>query len=174
MLDADADAVRSATELGARALRGDGTDRFALARATSAEVDRIVIALVPDQTAVMSTMLARELCPSAMIVTAVREDAHVPTARRVGADHAVVTAEAAGGALAGALLERRRPSRTPWAIAQRPALASDVGRELRNSDPIAVGLIRDGRRHWGAHAAGLRVAPGDQIVLLRTHTLTES
>ncbi|MGY6651462.1 NAD(P)-binding protein [Amycolatopsis sp. TRM77291] len=81
VLDADADAVRSATELGARALRGDGTDRVALARVASVEVDRIVIALVPDQTAVMSTMLARELCPSAMIVTAVREDAHVPTAR---------------------------------------------------------------------------------------------
>lgn len=174
VLDADADAVRSATELGARALRGDGTDRVAFARAASVEVDRIVIALVPDHTAVMSTMLARELCPSAMIVTAVRENAHVTTARRLGADHAVVTAEAAGSALAGALHQRHRPARTPWAIAQRPARASEVGRELRDSDPTAVGLIRDCRRHWGTHAAGLRVAPGDQIVLLRTHTLTES
>lgn len=174
VVEVDTDAAQRAVDLGVRAILGDATHRFVLAQAISEQVRQVIIAVVPDETAVLTTMVARELCPSATIVTAVREETHLAVVCRLGADHAVVTAEVAGDALAEALLNHRPPASTPWTIDQRPARSSEIGRPMHDCDPHPVGLIRGGRRHWGLDAARLHVAPEDVLVFLRTHTLTEN
>ncbi len=49
----------------------------------------VVVAVGPDATAVLVTMLARDLCPDAKVHTAVRDAEHVAPARRAGADEVV-------------------------------------------------------------------------------------
>jgi voltage-gated potassium channel len=168
VVDRHTTAVEQATDLGARAILGDGTDRHVLAQAVSGQIRHVIVAVVPDDAAVLTTMLARELCPAATIVTAVRDNTHVTFVRRHGADHAVTTSEAAGTALGRALNEQHEPVTSPWTIDQRPVQPSEIGRSLPDCIPTAVGILRGDQRHWGPEAAGLRLVEGDRIVFLRT------
>jgi voltage-gated potassium channel len=169
VVDRDPEAVERATVLGVRTIVGDGTDRHVLARVISEHLRRVVVAVASDEAAVLITMLARELCPSATIVTAVRENAPAVFARR-HADHVITTSEAAGEALGHALREHRPAVTHPWTIEQRPVRQSEIGRPLQDCAPTAIGVARADRRHWGSQAARLRLAEGDHIVLIRTRT----
>jgi voltage-gated potassium channel len=85
-VDVTPEAVQPAGELGVPAILGDGTDRHVLARAVSDQVRQVIVAVTPNETAIMTTMLARELCPSTTIATAVRESPHPAVVRHHGAD----------------------------------------------------------------------------------------
>ncbi|WP_030475069.1 NAD(P)-binding protein [Lentzea albidocapillata] len=180
VVDRRREAIEEATELGAHAVLGDGTNRLVLTQATSGHVLHVVVAVVPDEAAVQATMLARGLWPTATIATAVRSLARVAFVRRHGADHVVTTSESAGTALVHALHKRSglatssppMPSAMPWTVDQRPAQASEVGHELHDCVPTAVGVLRGSRRYWGAEAARLRLAADDQIVVLQSRTPT--
>lgn len=180
VVDTRREAIEEATDLGAHAVLGDGTNRRVLAQATSGHIRHVVIAVVPDDAAVHATMLARELCPTATIATAVRDLAHVTFARRHGADHVVPTSESAGTALVHALHEHSEPalasspmpSAMLWTADQRPVQAAEVGNELHDCAPTAVGVLRGNRRYWGAEAARLPLAKGDQIVILQSRIPT--
>jgi voltage-gated potassium channel len=104
VIDTNTNAIEQATAFGAHTILGDGTHRHVLAQATDAGCIRhVIVAVVPDETALLTTMHARDLCPTATIATALRESAHIPFARRHGADHVINTAEAAGTAMAHAV-----------------------------------------------------------------------
>lgn len=169
VVDTDAQAVERATALGIHAILGDGADRHVFARVISKYVRRVVVAVVPDEAAVLITMLARELCPCATIVAAVRENAHVAFVRR-HADHVITTSEAVGVALGRALREHHPAATHPWTIEQRPVRLPEIGRPLHDCAPTAVGVVRAGQRHWGPQAARLRLVEGDHVVLLMTRT----
>lgn len=176
VIDISREAIKEAIELGAHAVLGDGTNRRVLVQAISGDIRHVVVTVVPDEAAVQATMLARDLCPTATIATAVRDLAHVTYVRRHGADHVVTTAESTGTALVHALNEHPEPALTSspmpsamsWTVDQRPVQASEVGRELHDCAPTAVGVLRGSRRYWGAEAARLRLARGDQIVVLQS------
>lgn len=170
VVDTDMQAVEQATTLGVRAILGDGTHRDVLTQAIFNDVRHVIVAVVPDEAAVLATMLARELCPAATIVTAVRENAHIVFVRRHGADHVITTSEAAGEALGHALREHHPPATHPWTIEQRPARPPEIGRPLRDCAPTAIGVVRADQHYWGPQAARLRLAEGDHIVVLRTRT----
>lgn len=188
VVDTRAKAVEEATELGAHAVLGDGTNRHVLAQAISGDVRHVVVAVVPDDAAVLATMLARDLCPTATIATAVRSLAHITFVRRHGADHVVTTSESTGTALVHALHDHPEPAPTPsptpsampsampstmpWMVDQRPVQTSEVGRALHDCAPTAVGVLRGSQRYWGTEAARLPLATGDQIVVLRPRTPT--
>lgn len=141
-----------------------------LTQAIVNHVRHVIVTVVPDEAAVLATMLARELCPAATIVTAVRENAYIVFVRRHGADHVITTSEAAGEALGHALQDHRRPATYPWTIEQRPVRLPEIGRPLHDCAPTAIGVVRADQHYWGPQAAGLRLAEGDHIVLLRTRT----
>jgi voltage-gated potassium channel len=82
---------------------GDASDHTTLTRIVSAETRFVIVAVSPDETAVMTTMLVRGMCPNVVVVTAVREDDNVDHARRAGANQVVTTSPWAGRALATAL-----------------------------------------------------------------------
>jgi voltage-gated potassium channel len=169
VIDRSSKAIEQAADLGARTILGDGTNRHVLGQAVPGQIRRVIVAVVPDEAAVLTTMLARELWPAATIVTAVRNDVHITVVRRHGADYAVTTSESAGTALAHALNEQHEPVTSPWTIDQRPVQQSEIGRPLHECIPTAVGILRGDQRHWGPEAAGLRLVEGDRIVFLRTH-----
>lgn len=180
VVDTRREAIEEAIALGAHAVLGDGTNRRVLAQATSGHILRVVVAVVPDEAAVQATMLARDLCPIATIATAVRNLTHVKHVRRHGADHVVTTSESTGTALVHALHELPEPAPTPsplpsampWTVDQRPVQVAEVGHELHDCAPSAVGVLRGSRRYWGAEAARLRLARGDQIVVLQSRIPT--
>jgi Trk K+ transport system NAD-binding subunit len=103
------EAVDEVVGHGVRARVGDGTERAVLAPVVGEGTRCVVVAVGPDATAVMVTMLARDLCPTARVRTAVREAEYVAAARRAGADEVISGAEWTGRALAFAVGWQGRP-----------------------------------------------------------------
>lgn len=176
VVDRRPEAVEQAGALGVRGVVGDGTRRGVLVRAISRQVRHVVVAVVPDAAAVLSTMVARDLCPTAVVATAVRDSAHIVFVRRHGADHVVITSEEAGQALGDAVHGRHdeplaRGGVFPWVIDQRSVQPCEVGRSLPDCARTAVGVLRGDQRYWGVDAARLRLSAGDRIVFLRTQPL---
>lgn len=99
VVDVRQDAVEEATALGVRALVGNGTDRAVLTQA-AAGAGRVVVAVEEDATAVLVTMMARDLCPAAKVHTVIRDAEHTEQAKRAGADDVVTPAEWVGRLLA--------------------------------------------------------------------------
>ncbi len=73
VVEVDTEAAQRAVDLGVSTIVGDATHRFVLTPAISGQVRQVIVAVVPDETTVPATMVVRELCASATIVTAVRE-----------------------------------------------------------------------------------------------------
>ncbi|OLF17203.1 hypothetical protein BU204_12460 [Actinophytocola xanthii] len=94
------DVVAEAAHLELRVICGDGTQHATLGRVVTPHTRRVIVTAGPDETAVMITMLARAMSPTATVVTAVRDVDLVPFARRAGADHVLATSDWAGRALA--------------------------------------------------------------------------
>ncbi|MGX7829731.1 NAD-binding protein [Actinokineospora sp. 24-640] len=175
VVDWDAGAVERAGRLGARTVLGDAADCHVIDRAVVGHVDHVVVAVGPDETALLSTIVVRERCPSATIVTAVRHRVHIPLVRSHGADRAIVTSEATGAALGHAVSDVSMAGpggAARWSIAERPVRPFEVGCLLRDCAPSAIGLLRGPGRGWESEAAGQRVAEGDRIVFLTARSAT--
>ncbi|MGC7101240.1 NAD(P)-binding protein [Amycolatopsis lurida] len=172
VVDLCPDAVERATGKGLGAVLGDGTDREVLDRAMWGPVGHAVVAVGDDQAAVLITMLVREACPAAKVVTAVRQDTNLAYVYRHGADFAVTTAEVTGVALGRTLSGHKGQGAgippVPWTVEECPVLPSQVGQPITDCDPAAVGVVRGSERVWGPDAAHLPLEPGDHLVLLRT------
>lgn len=106
VVDVRQDAVDEAHALGVGALLGNGMEHAVLARVAGEGVRCVIVAVGPDAAAVLVTMMARDLCPDAKVVTAIRDGDHAEHAKRAGADDVVAAAEWTGRALAYAIAQR--------------------------------------------------------------------
>jgi voltage-gated potassium channel len=100
VVDEDPGAVRDANAAGLTAVTGDATRTKVLASAEAAKADRIVVAVPRDDTAVLITLTARQFSQDAVIVATIRASENEPLLHQSGADHVIVSAEAAGRLLA--------------------------------------------------------------------------
>jgi voltage-gated potassium channel len=100
VVDSSAEAVAEVNAAGLVAVGGDATRGEVLRQAQIGSAGRVVIAVHRDDTAVMIALTARQLNPSATIVAAVREEENRDLLRQSGADHVVVSSDAAGHMLA--------------------------------------------------------------------------
>lgn len=100
VMDQRADAIEEATALGLTGHLGDATEHTTLARVLAEHTRHVIVTVSPDATSVMTTMLVHNLCPTAVVVTAVRESENTDHARRAGANQVVTTSQWAGRALA--------------------------------------------------------------------------
>jgi voltage-gated potassium channel len=82
------------------AVCGDGTRRSILSQAEVENAAKVVIAVSRDDSAVLITLTARQLNPSAVIVAAVREQENRQLLRQSGADDVIVSSDTAGKLLA--------------------------------------------------------------------------
>jgi voltage-gated potassium channel len=96
VVDEDPGAVRDANAAGLTAVAGDATSTKVLASAEAGKAGRVVIAVPRDDTAVLITLTARQLSPDAVIVATIRASENEPLLHQSGADHVIVSAEAAG------------------------------------------------------------------------------
>jgi voltage-gated potassium channel len=96
VVDENPGVVREANAAGLTAVAGDATRTKVLAGAEAGKADRIVVAVPRDDTAVLITLTARQLSPDAVIVATIRASENEPLLHQSGADHVIVSAEAAG------------------------------------------------------------------------------
>ncbi|HYB87752.1 MAG TPA: NAD-binding protein [Streptosporangiaceae bacterium] len=174
VIDSLAEAVAEANAAGLVAVAGDGTRSEVLRQAEAGRAGQVVIAVNRDDTAVLIALTARQLNPSATIVAAVREEENRDLLRRSGADHVVVSSDAAGQMLA---ISTVRPSAAKVIadlldhgrgldLFERPADKSEVGASAREVAGTVIAVIRGGDVLAAHDPRAVRLEEGDQLILV--------
>lgn len=179
VLDSKPAAVSEANLDGIAAFRGDGTRRDLLRRAEIANADRIIICLDRDDAAILATLTARELNPTAPVVVSVREGENARLVRQSGAT-SVITSSATVGRLMGlatlgpdlgALIQDILTSGTGLELVQREAAPDEVG-----VDPATlpgervIGIVRGGVLRRFYDSAVDQIKAGDHLIVVRRST----
>jgi voltage-gated potassium channel len=174
VIDNLAEAAAEANAAGLAAVTGDGARREVLRQAEADNARQIVIAVNRDDTAVLVALTARQLNPSATIVAAVREEENGALVRQSGADHVVVSSDAAGQMLAistlrpaaakviADLLDRGRSLH----LSERPASKAEVGISARAAAGAVVAVLRGGELLASDDPRAARLEEGDQLILV--------
>ncbi len=103
VIDARADAVEEATRRGCAGIVADASSSHSLEAAGVRDASAVIVAPDRDDSAVLITLTARELNPSARIVASVREQENAHLLEQGGADSVVVSSGAAGRLLGHAV-----------------------------------------------------------------------
>jgi voltage-gated potassium channel len=152
VVDSDPERLRLAAGRGLVTVSGNATRSEVLRTAGVPAASSIVVAPSRDDTAVLVTLTARELAPSATIVAAVRETENVHLVRQSGADSVVVSSETAGRLLGMAtttpnvvnVIEDLITPDVGFSIAERPVEQSELGGSPRHLSDIVLGVVRGG------------------------------
>jgi voltage-gated potassium channel len=173
VIDIAAEPVAEANAAGLVAIAGDATRRDVLASAEAARAAQVVIAVKRDDTAVLITLTARQLNPDAVIVAAVQERENEPLLRQSGANHVVVSSEAAGRLLG---ISTMRPSAArvmadllkgrSLDLTERPVNAAEVGRAPRDAADAVIAVLRDQSLLAVDDPEAGRLLAGDQLILM--------
>ncbi len=178
VIESEPDARARATAEGLTAIAGNAASTEALIEAGVRDARSIVIAVNRDDTAVLATLTARELNPTATIVGAVREEENVHLLRQSGATSVITSSEAAGRLLGfavekpvvAAVLEDLISVGEGLDIAERAIGDDECGplEQLALPGPV-VAIIRDEQalRFNDPRAATLK--PHDRVIYLRSH-----
>ena len=165
-----------ATADGLAAIAGDASSQEVLAEAGIADARSVIVAVDRDDTAILITLTARELNPTAKIVASVREEENVHLLRQGGAD-GVITSSAAAGRLLGLSSETPQVSEVLEDILSVGQGLDIVEREVDESEVadaasrepgvMCLGVVRDGEliRFDDPRTGELRA--GDRLIELR-------
>lgn len=166
--------IAESNRAGLAGVTGDATRREVLTSAQIETADRMIIAVNRDDTAVLIALTARQLSPRLTIIAAVRESENEPLLRQSGADHVVVSSDAAGRLLGLStidpraslvmheLLDRSRG----LDLTERLVAPAELGRPARDACPGVIALLRAGRVLSLDDPAASAVIDGDRLVLL--------
>ncbi|MCH0570283.1 NAD-binding protein [Streptomyces sp. MUM 136J] len=153
VIDPGSKTIDAATAEGYTGVVGDGTRSDILRRAEVHRAGRIIIATQRDDTAVLVTLTARQLNPTATIVAAVREEENAPLLKQSGADDVITSSGAAGRLLglsvlspsAGLVMEDLIQSGRGLDLVERPVTKAEVGRRPRDTADLVVSVVRGHR-----------------------------
>jgi voltage-gated potassium channel len=153
VVDTDQASLDRANAAGLVTVRGDANKSDVLRLAGAQHASSIVVATNSDPTAVLVTLTARELAPSATIIASVREAENRHLLLQSGADSVVVSSETAGRLLGLAtskptVVEMIEDLLTPDAglvIAEREVETKEVGGSPRHLSDIVLGVVREGK-----------------------------
>jgi len=176
VVDSDERALERARSDDLAAVAGDAAQTEILRAAGIEEAGAVIVASDRDDAAVLITLTARELNPTATIASAVREEENAHLLRQSGAD-SVITSSAAAGRLLGlatetpllvAVLEDLLSVGEGLDIIEQPVTDEEAGRRLAEFDPrkLAVGVIRDGDLIRFDDPRAGRLEIGDRVVCL--------
>ena len=168
IVDLDPSAVEEANRRGFVAVRGDATLTSVLDEAMIERADGVIVTPNRDDTAVLITLTARELNPTATIVAGGREQENLHLLRQGGADE-VIDATSAVGRLLGFAME------APGAVGVLDELIDagtglelvECGAEELTDDSTLVAIVRDGVRLPPEAVQPSLVRPGDRLVVVR-------
>ena len=178
VVDTDRARLDVASGLGLVTVSGNATRSAVLRIAGVQQATTLVVALDRDDTAVLTTLTARELSKSISIVSAVRESENVHLLRQAGAGSVIVSDETAGRLLgvatrSPAVVEVVEDLLTPdvgFAISQRPVEPAEVGRSPRHLPDIVLGVIRNDQLHRVDATTVDTMKSGDQLLYVRSAT----
>jgi voltage-gated potassium channel len=174
VIDTLADAVAEANQAGLVAVAGDGARSEVLRQAKISTARQVVIAVNRDDTAVLIALTARQLNRSATIAAAVREEENRALLHQSGADHVVVSSDAAGQMLAistirpaaakviADLLDHGRSLN----LFERPAGPAEVGDSARAAAGTVIAVLRGGEVLPSDDPRAARLEEGDQLILV--------
>jgi voltage-gated potassium channel len=173
VVDTFGPAVREANLAGLTGVAGDATSSRVLASAEAAKASRIVIAVPRDDTAVLIALTARQVNPGAVIVATIREAENESLLRQSGADHVIVSAEAAGrllgltamGCAVGDVIANLLSvdGDSGLELTERPVTAGEVGTSVQAASLVAV--VRGGAAMSPADPHLGPLAEGDRLVM---------
>jgi voltage-gated potassium channel len=174
VIDIAAGAVAEASSAGLVAISGDATRRDVLASAEAPRAAQVVIAVQRDDTAVLIALTARQLNPDAVIVAAVQERENEPLLRQSGANHVVVSSEAAGRLLgistirpsAARVMADLLDSGRSLDLTERPVAAAEVGRPPRDAAGAVVAVLRDQSLLAADDPEAGRLQADDRLILM--------
>jgi voltage-gated potassium channel len=167
-----------ATAMGLAAVAGSAATQEVLREAGIETAAQVVVAVSRDDAAVLATLTARELNPSATIVAAVREDENAHLLHESGASSVVTSSSAAGRLLGLAttaphiteVLEDLLSVGSGLDIVKRPITDEEVGplMHLHSRSPV-LAVARDGELLRFDDPRASELKPGDHVVMLISH-----
>lgn len=178
VVEQNADERARATAAGLVAVAGSAASTDVLREAGVADARSVVVAVNRDDTAVLTTLTARELNATATIVAAVREEENVHLLRQSGATSVITSSEAAGRLLGFAVdqpkltevLEDLLAIGQGLDVAERAVGDDECGPlgELTVGGPV-IGVVRgDALMRFDDPRAAV-LEHGDRVVYLRSH-----
>ena len=176
VVDANEQALAGARADGLATVAGDAAQTDVLRTAGIESARSVVVAADRDDASVLITLTARELNPSATIVSAVREEENAHLLRHGGAD-SVITSSGAAGRLLGlatqtprvvAVLEDLISVGEGLDILERPVSEDQAGIRLADFEErqLAVAVFRDGQVLRFDDPRAERLEAGDRVVCL--------
>jgi len=147
-------AAGEATKDGYTVIVGDSTRTSTLREAHVERACAVIVATDRDDSAVLTTLTARELNPKASIVAAVREDENRHLLEQSGATSVVTSSETAGRLLgvtsrhpdAAKVVEDLLDTAHGLMLVEREVGAMEVGKEAGTTDgQVPVAVLRSGR-----------------------------
>ena len=164
-----------ATSDGLAAVQGDGTRAEVLKRAGIEHATRVVVAVPRDDSAVLVTLTVRSVNPSTQLVVAVKEAENAELLRQSGADHVVISSEAAGRLLGvassspavGVVLNDLLEPGNGLEMHTRPVLPHELGGSHTDCPGRVLAVVRDGRTLPFTSPESEPLQEGDLLVLVQ-------
>jgi voltage-gated potassium channel len=178
IVDQDAGVIQEATHAGFAAIHGRSTRTSVLEEAGVASAASIIVATDSDESAVLTTLTAREHNKTATIVAAVREAENRHLIHESGADSAIVSSGTAGRLLGIAthspklveVLEDLMTIGSGMDIVERDVEPGEAGRRPNEvGDAPVVAVVRAGETLRFDDPRAGRLQAGDRLVSLRSH-----
>lgn len=174
VVDSAPHVIAESNRAGLAGVTGDATRREVLDSAQVRTASHIVIAVGRDDTAVLVTLTARQLSPRLTISASVREAENEPLLRQSGADHVVVSSDAAGRLLglattdpaAGQVLSELLDPSRGLELTERLALPAELGHPARDASTGVIALLRGDLVLALDDPAARAIEEGDRLVLL--------
>jgi voltage-gated potassium channel len=178
VIDESPAARARATAAGLAAVAGNASSQEVLGEAGIGAARSVIVAVDRDDSAILITLTARELNPTAAIVAAVREEENVHLLHQSGAS-GVITSSAAAGRLLGlcsetpqvtAVLEDLLTVGEGIDIAEREVGAAEAGpvpTVLR--DGVVLAVVRDGELLRFGDPRATELLAGDRLIELVGH-----
>jgi len=173
IVDLSSDAVEDARAHGLTAVLGAATRTAVLREAMVTVATAVVVTCNRDDTATLITLTARELNPSATIVSAVKDRENAHLLRESGARSVVIASESAGRLLGLATVQPRTvevladlivPGRG-LEIAERPVSAAEIGGPVQaRPGELPLAIVRGGERIAFDDDRWRSVQPDDVVV----------
>ncbi|MDR0341812.1 MAG: potassium channel family protein [Nocardiopsaceae bacterium] len=174
VIDTLPEAVAEANAAGLAAVAGDGTRTEVLRQAKIESARQLVITVSSDDTAVLIALTARQLNPSLTIAAAVREGENRSHLLESGADHVVMSSDAAGQMLA---ISTVRPAAAKVIaellgqgrsldLYERLADEAELGASARAVAGAVIAVLRAGNVVPPDDPRAARLQKGDQLIFM--------
>ncbi|MBS4729101.1 potassium channel protein [Mycobacterium sp. SM1] len=176
VVDVDRVALEHANAAGLVTVHGNATRSDVLRLAGGPQAASIIVCTGRDDTAVLATLTAREIAPTAKIIAAVREGDNKHLLLRSGADLVVTSSETAGRLLGIAtttpsvvqMIEDLLTPEAGFAIAERQVEQAEVGGSPRQLRDVVLAVVRDGQLLRVDAPQATAIEAGDRLLYLRS------